>query len=324
MSKPSDELAIPPRLLASPGSCAPPLLAPALAGAALLHLLLILSISSLPSKPPPVPETALEVLILSENGQATRQPAPDAARSQRNRIGASPGGDAVVSSQSDLAPPTELTPAEPDPVPPDILPDPQPAPPPEPPASRTPSETPSGPQTPAVLAAQTPPKSRPPPPPDPLAPREIPVDAAQILASRGQEIHRLTTSLEARATAYASRVRRKSVSASTREFRYANYLGAWARKVERIGNLNYPAAAREQHLYGSLILHVAVRADGSVENIRLVRSSGFALLDEAAIQIVELAAPYSPFPPDIAAETDVLDIIRTWQFTRGGVLGWER
>lgn len=324
MLKSPDELAIPPRLLASPGSRATPLLAPALAGAALLHLLLILSISFAPSRPPPIPETALEVLILSENGTATNQSAADAALSQRNRVGASPSGDAVVSSQSDLTPPPELTPVEPDPVPPDAPPEPQPETIlPEPPAGSDPAGTLSSPQAPTVLAARTPPKPAL-PPPDPLVPRKIPVDAAQILVSRGQEIDRLTSSLEARATAYASRVRRKSVSASTREFRYANYLGAWARKVERIGNLNYPAAAKEQHLYGSLILHVAVRADGSVENIRLVRSSGFALLDEAAIQIVQLAAPYSPFPPDIAAETDVLDIIRTWQFTRGGVLGWER
>jgi protein TonB len=61
-----------------------------------------------------------------------------------------------------------------------------------------------------------------------------------------------------------------------------------------------------------------------VEAVRIVRSSGYDLLDQAAIKIVELAAPYAPFPPDIAAETDVLDIIRTWQFQRGGKLGWER
>jgi protein TonB len=94
--------------------------------------------------------------------------------------------------------------------------------------------------------------------------------------------------------------------------------------VERIGNLNYPKAAKDQHLSGSLILHVAVRADGSVESVRVVRSSGYDLLDRAAIRIVELAGPYAPFPPDIAAETDVLDIVRTWQFLRGGRLGWER
>jgi protein TonB len=162
------------------------------------------------------------------------------------------------------------------------------------------------------------------PPPDPMAAQEMPVDAARILASRGEEINRLTAGLRSETAAYANRIRRKSVSASTREFRYASYLGAWARKVERIGNLNYPQAARDQRMFGSLILHVAVRSDGSVEQIRVVRSSGYDLLDEAAVRIVELAAPYAPFPPDIAAETDVLDIVRTWQFLRGGGLGWDQ
>ena len=92
--------------------------------------------------------------------------------------------------------------------------------------------------------------------------------------------------------------------------------------MEQIGNLNYPEEARRKRLYGNLILRVAVRADGSVEQVQVLRSSGFTVLDEAAVHIVELAAPYAPFPPDIAAETDVLDITRTWQFQRNNQLGW--
>ena len=48
--------------------------------------------------------------------------------------------------------------------------------------------------------------------------------------------------------------------------------------------------------------------------IRLTRSSGHALLDDAAIRIVRLAAPYAPFPKEIREETDILEITRTWQF----------
>jgi periplasmic protein TonB len=158
---------------------------------------------------------------------------------------------------------------------------------------------------------------------EPMSSPKQPIDAAQILASRGDAIERLAADARAETLAHAGRVRRKSVSAGTREFRYASYLGAWARKVERIGNLNYPQAARDQRMFGSLILHVAVRSDGSVEQIRVVRSSGYDLLDDAAVRIVQLASPYAPFPPDIAAETDVLDIVRTWQFLQGGRLGWE-
>jgi protein TonB len=154
-------------------------------------------------------------------------------------------------------------------------------------------------------------------------PRRVELDAARILASRGAEIDRLSAPPGSRVDDLAGGVRRKSLGATTSEFRYASYLSAWSSKVQRIGNLNYPLAAKEQRLYGTLVLHVAVRADGTVEQIRIVRSSGYALLDEAAIRIVELAAPFAPFPPDIAAETDVLDIVRHWQFLRGGQLGWE-
>ena len=93
--------------------------------------------------------------------------------------------------------------------------------------------------------------------------------------------------------------------------------------LERIGNLNYPEEAKRHKLYGTLILHVAVRADGSVERIRVLRSSGFDVLDQAAVSIVELAAPFAPLPPDIKAETDILDITRTWQFLRSNRLGWD-
>jgi protein TonB len=159
---------------------------------------------------------------------------------------------------------------------------------------------------------------------DPLAPDEESVDVARILASRGDEITRLTSERQGDSSLALGQPRRKRITASTHEFRYASYLSAWTRKVERIGHLNYPQAAREQRLYGSLILEVALRSDGTLERIRVVRSSGYPLLDEAAVRIVELGAPYAPFPPDIAAETDVLDIVRTWQFLQGGRLGWEQ
>jgi protein TonB len=149
------------------------------------------------------------------------------------------------------------------------------------------------------------------------------VSAADILASRNNEIARLTARINAQTQASRSRARRKAISTSTREYRYASYMEAWRRKVERIGNLNYPSEAREQGLSGNLILHVAVRADGSLEGVRVVRSSGQEVLDQAAVRIVELAAPFAEFPADIAAETDVLDITRTWQFQRDNRLGWD-
>ncbi|EGV50959.1 energy transducer TonB [Candidatus Endoriftia persephone] len=147
--------------------------------------------------------------------------------------------------------------------------------------------------------------------------------AAQLLSSKTLEIARLTAELEEKTQAYAKRTKRRAISASTKEYKYAAYLDAWRRKVERIGNLNYPDAAKRQQLYGNLVLHVAVRADGTIEKVRVLHSSGHKILDDAAIRIVRLAAPYSPFPSNIREEIDVLDITRTWQFLRSNRLGTE-
>jgi protein TonB len=140
------------------------------------------------------------------------------------------------------------------------------------------------------------------------------------LASTQQEIDRLTSELDRRTVNTSKKLRRKAINASTQEFKYATYLEAWRKKVERIGNLNYPDEAKSKKLYGNLMLHVAIKADGDVEQIRLVRSSGHKILDDAAIRIVELAAPYAPLPPDIREDVDVLDITRTWQFLSGNRL----
>jgi protein TonB len=147
--------------------------------------------------------------------------------------------------------------------------------------------------------------------------------ASQLLTSKKMEIARLTAELERSKEAYAKLPKRKAISASTKEYKYASYLDAWRRKVERIGNLNYPDQAKRDRLYGNLVLHVAVKSDGSVDQIRVLHSSGHKILDDSAIRIVRLAAPFSPFPNEIRKETDILDITRTWQFLRSGKLNAE-
>ena len=96
------------------------------------------------------------------------------------------------------------------------------------------------------------------------------------------------------------------------------YLESWRRKVERIGRLNYPGQARANRLYGSLRLLVAIEPDGTLRDVRVVDSSGHKVLDEAAVRIVRLAAPYAPFPPGMRERTDVLEIVRTWRFKQRG------
>lgn len=96
------------------------------------------------------------------------------------------------------------------------------------------------------------------------------------------------------------------------------YLESWRRKVERIGKLNYPEQARARNIYGSLRLLVAIEPDGNLRDVRVIDSSGHEVLDDAAVRIVRLAAPYAPFPPVMREDTDVLEIVRTWQFRKRG------
>jgi protein TonB len=120
--------------------------------------------------------------------------------------------------------------------------------------------------------------------------------------------------------AYQKIPRRKHIGSQAREYRFARYVEDWRMKVERIGNINYPLAARQNKLYGSLILTVFIRADGSVEKVEVNRKSGHRILDAAAVKIVEMAGPYAPFPDDIRRDTDILSITRTWTFARGDEL----
>ncbi len=101
---------------------------------------------------------------------------------------------------------------------------------------------------------------------------------------------------------------------------WARYVEDWRLKIERIGKRNYPAEARAQNLYGSLELAVVIRADGVLQEVRLLRSSGHAVLDQAAQDIVRMAAPYAPFPPTLAAEFRSLEVVRKWSFTTANQL----
>ncbi|MGE5161568.1 MAG: energy transducer TonB [Betaproteobacteria bacterium] len=113
---------------------------------------------------------------------------------------------------------------------------------------------------------------------------------------------------------YPTRPRKHHYMPSTSEYRYARYFEDWRARVEKIGNENYPSEARGRY-YGSLRMTVAIRKDGSVADTILEKSSGSPVLDRAARRIVMQAAPYPPFPPDIARDTDILEITRTWIFT---------
>jgi len=101
---------------------------------------------------------------------------------------------------------------------------------------------------------------------------------------------------------------------SAHKYVAAAYERAWQEKVERIGNLNYPDEARRKGLSGRLLISVYVAKDGTVRKIKLHRSSGYKVLDDAALRIVRLASPFAAFPKELASQTDVLVITRTWTF----------
>mgnify|MGYP001102895021 CR=1 FL=1 len=154
---------------------------------------------------------------------------------------------------------------------------------------------------------------------------EQPLPDADELVARSMEIARLSAEIRQRQQAYAKMPRHHYITANTREHVTAAYEEAWRLKVERVGNLNYPDEARRRNLSGLLLLDVAINADGTLNGTRVLRSSGEKLLDDGAIRIVKLAAPFSPFPKQMREQDiDVLHIIRAWQFQSDNSLSTHR
>jgi periplasmic protein TonB len=130
-----------------------------------------------------------------------------------------------------------------------------------------------------------------------------------------REIASLQAELDVKTRSEADQPRvRRLTAASAKQSVDAAYLLDWRKRLEAVGNQYYPEASIRYGLYGELRMLVIIRSDGSLEDIQVLSSSGYAVLDEAAIKIVRMAAPYSPFPPALKATTDKLEIVRTWHF----------
>jgi protein TonB len=151
--------------------------------------------------------------------------------------------------------------------------------------------------------------------------RRNPADAAREqpsgadLAASALAIARLEAQIARRLEEYQQRPRKAFVGARAMEVRYAQYVEDWRIKVERIGTLNYPDAARGR-IYGSLRLTVSIRADGTVDSMEIERSSGSRVLDDAARRIVKMGSPFGAFPPSMK-DLDILVITKTWSFSPG-------
>jgi protein TonB len=140
--------------------------------------------------------------------------------------------------------------------------------------------------------------------------------SGQDLASSALAIARMEAQISRQTEEYNKRPRKAFIGSRAQEYRFAQYVEDWRLKVERVGNLNYPDGARGR-VYGSLVLSVSIKSDGSLEAVEVQRSSGHQILDRAAERIVKMASPYSGFPANIRLDTDILVITRTWTFAPG-------
>ena len=282
--------------------------------AVLAHLIVILGVTFVSEDRPEHRITTLDVVLVPQRSktppdradylaQANQEGSGDSV--EKVRPGTPPPAALIVGEPTTAAAPGAAAPAapavEPRPAEPAVSPDPAPA-----PVSivkKAPAAEPDQGGRPSAVPAAVPSPAR-------------DTDAAPPV-SRSAAIAALSAEIERKLQAYAERPRRKWVSARTREHRYAAYMAAWRRRVEQVGNLNYPNEAARLGLSGSLLLEVALNPDGTVAGIELRRSSGRRILDDAAMRIVNLAAPFAEFPPSIADEVDVLHIQRTWIFHSG-------
>ncbi len=138
-----------------------------------------------------------------------------------------------------------------------------------------------------------------------LEPAELKRQIAEIEAELSEQTYN-----------FAKEPKKKYITARTKAAPEAAYIKAWTKKIERVGNLNYPDQARRDKIQGSLTLSVILNPDGSVMEIDLRHSSGHKILDDAAKRIVELASPFSQIPDSVLEGNDKLVITRTWQFVQ--------
>lgn len=152
------------------------------------------------------------------------------------------------------------------------------------------------------------------PQPEKKEARDTPERMGLAQPTREAERMRLNAEIDRSFNEFQKAPRHTYINARTQEYEFATYMDGWRAKVEKVGNLNYPAEAKRESLGGSLVLDVAINPDGSVHDVQVVRPSRHRVLDDAAVRIVQLAGPFAPLPPEIRSRTEILHITRTWVF----------
>lgn len=132
---------------------------------------------------------------------------------------------------------------------------------------------------------------------------------------RQLEIASLQAKLDREQQVYARMPKiRRATSVATKAAIDAEYLYKWQRRIEAIGNQHYPKQARDQKLVGDVRVLVVIDAEGKLRETRILESSGNPILDSATLRIVRLASPFPAFPPELKKTTDMMEIVRTWEF----------
>lgn len=266
------------------------------------HLFAIIGINFSPESPKPIPEKIIEITLAKrpepekpESADFIAQ-ANQKASGEQNKINPPEPESKTIASSSPIQEQSIVTTVESQPQPSPTLPK----------KARqiltTAKKSPH--QAPEESSEQ------PKPTPKPAVPKTS-------LLARSLAITNLQADIENHHAAISNKPRiRRLTSSSTKKREDALYLEQWKQKVERVGNLNYPQQAMQNKIYGSLRLLVAIKPDGVIKSIEILQSSGHDLLDNAAINIVKLAAPFPPFPVEMKKNTDILEIIRTWKFEK--------
>jgi protein TonB len=143
------------------------------------------------------------------------------------------------------------------------------------------------------------------------APPSARLDREKLVA----EIANLEARIAQDQQALAKMPRTKRISSvSTKSAAEAAYLNMWRQKCERIGRANYPPGQLE----GEVLMLVSILADGTLEAVRILKTSGHRALDQAALATVRQAAPFQPFNVEMRKTYDRLEFTRTWQFSKSG------
>ncbi len=153
-------------------------------------------------------------------------------------------------------------------------------------------------------------------PEQPVEEEDVPVADERTDAT--EEIAQLLAEMDEDEARYARRPRIHFIDAvSAKSAVEAEYIDAWVKKIERIGNINFPEEAIVRNLSGKLILNATLDHGGRVVDAQISLSSGYDVLDKAALRIIKLAGPYPALPDEIRRKWDQLNITRTWIFHSG-------